>query len=250
MGLAMLGGALQGLGNGLYETGKLNALQRYEAMKEERTQKRDLEKLRVAGEINDKNKANEQFRSAVYDEKNDARAAEAQTTIQKLRNQGQVDLKNLEAANAEKLAGLQHQYKMDETQSEIAQRTLADINKMKIEVGDVRVSDSGRLVFYSKTGDLISQTEPHQFPISESSVSSTPDATRQKLPPADSPSGDGAATPAAAKTNNVELTADLNRLGREYDSATPETHPGLFRNGHKISLEEARDMIRRAYGGE
>lgn len=53
---------------------------------------------------------------------------------------------------------------------------------------------------------------------------------------------------AAPRVDDAAFTADINRLSREYDIATPETHPGLFRNGQKIPLAEAQAMIKRSYG--
>jgi hypothetical protein len=68
---------------------------------------------------------------------------------------------------------------------------------------------------------------------------------------------DGAAesSPRMAGTRKTEagpqpdlgLRNDAQRLLREYPSATPGTHPGLFRDGRRIPHSEALEILRRAY---
>jgi hypothetical protein len=48
----------------------------------------------------------------------------------------------------------------------------------------------------------------------------------------------------------AEMQRELTRLATLYSRATPETHPGLFRNGQKIPLEEVRQQIIASFGNK
>lgn len=53
--------------------------------------------------------------------------------------------------------------------------------------------------------------------------------------------------PDQAAENKRQREAALARLGSVYHRATPQEFPGLFRNGKKISMEEAKQRIRERY---
>jgi hypothetical protein len=69
---------------------------------------------------------------------------------------------------------------------------------------------------------------------------------------ADAQARRGGAAPAkpAAKPNDPNAAARakaIATLATVYENATPDRYPGLFRNGQKISMEEAKRLIQQRY---
>ena len=253
MGLALIGGALQGIGSGMYEVGKMNAMDRYAAMQEERKQRNEESRLRLAGQINDENDANKQFRSATYDKASDERAAGAQVEVAKVRNAGAISLEEVEQKNKVAFAKLETDLGIKRDNNKAALDFKNDLTKARILVDRVERTDDGYLIAYNATGDVIKRSSAPLFSPKGSGGDDDPlglrdDASPAARRPAAAPAEEPAAP--AVRSDPVALTADINRLAREYAAATPETHPGLFRNGRKLSLEEATEMIRQSHGGD
>lgn len=82
--------------------------------------------------------------------------------------------------------------------------------------------------------------------------------SRHRAPPSEEtdPLNLGEPKPPPARTTRIPAAAPetgareraMTKLISAYSAATPESHPGLFRNGRKISMEEARQIIEEAYG--
>jgi hypothetical protein len=66
---------------------------------------------------------------------------------------------------------------------------------------------------------------------------------------APSPAAPAASAPAPSPQTTARMTKALTQLAGIYASATPEKYPGLFRNGRKIPMEEARQTVMNAIGG-
>jgi len=73
-------------------------------------------------------------------------------------------------------------------------------------------------------------------------------ADKPKKAPAAGWRNQPAAAAGAGAGTRSKVDIGIDQLLTSYGGATPERYPGLFRNGKKIPIEEAKAMIRRAVG--
>lgn len=158
------------------------------------------------------------------------------------------------------LKRLQSTLDLTEAQQRAKLELEAEIKKAGQVVDHWAVTSDGKLVGVSATGQVIAKSRhPGSFnaPGGSSddegdgggSISAARDRRDGKAP---APKKDTAAKPApkepdAAAENKRQREAALARLGNVYHRATPQEYPGLFRNGKKITMEEAKQRIHERY---
>lgn len=153
------------------------------------------------------------------------------------------------------LETLKHQFNLSEAQAKVAMDLEADLKKAGQTVDHWEVTTDGKLVGVSATGQVIARSSnAGSFIPSRGGNADEGDDSGGTIAGARARTG-GGETPTAAKPtpapkadqNSNERAQALARLGSVYHRATPEEFPGLFRNGKKISMEEAKRLIRERY---
>lgn len=266
MGLALLGGALTGVGAGLTQKATYELDMRRQAALEQMKRESEAIRLQLSGEINDENAARQAARGDFYDAKKGVRDHGFKMTEAGVEIEGRVTLESVKAKNEAALAQLKHQFNMTEDQNKAALDLSNKLALNKQEVGYWDVAKDGSLIAYAKSGNRIGQTgagifNPTRQPSREeggSRYSTTIDPDQDGVigtPPGGS--GPAGATAAAAPSNpNGTIMADgaspraraLAELGTLYASATPQQYPGFFNpDGSKKSLTELRQIIEQRY---
>lgn len=143
---------------------------------------------------------------------------------------------------------IQHGYKISEAQIEsgLQQTREAAARGERVVAEGVDADGNVTVVYANNRTTRMVGLKPKPRGDDDDSILSTPQTGRGGRPVLTRrPSG----KPAAPSTERVvELDVDMTRLAREYGAATPQTHPGLFRDGKKIPLEEAKRMIAASHG--
>lgn len=165
-GMAILGGALQGIGAGLQqeiqnrrEDERTSATQRFQAY--------------LAGAKTDADNA-AAARDHQYDLERDAaqagfkadqaKADAAATAARDKAKYGyDVSLEGVKAKNDAALAQMKSKFAMDEEQAKIAAQMKADVARMGKEVGQAKVTSDGRMILYAKDGSVLRASQPGTF---------------------------------------------------------------------------------------
>lgn len=151
---------------------------------------------------------------------------------------------------------LKHQFNLTELQAKEAAELASDLEKAGKVADHWEVTSDGRLVGVSSTGQVIarSRNAGSFIPSRGGNADDGDDTSGGTIAGARARTGGGEAPTAAKPTpapkadpNSNERATALARLGNVYHHATPEEYPGLFRNGKKISMEEAKRLIRERY---
>ena len=152
------------------------------------------------------------------------------------------------------------------SRNDITEGQLADARKLAADaklrgetVDHWEVTTDGKLVGLSATGKVIAKsTSPGSFnPSRGGRDEDSSDGSSQIRAAQERQGGGGSAkgepAPKAAKPKPRDDNAAAARakalatLGQVYANATPEEYPGLFRNGVKIPIEEAKRLIYQRY---
>jgi hypothetical protein len=260
MGLALLGGALTGVGTGITEVAKTNEEERYQmALKALEEQYRSAE-LQQTADLTNRNKADEQYRGAVYDAANDARTTATALKVKEVEH-GYKEDEDTVAAGLKYhydslLEGLKHQNNLSEKAAELAQTQSDELARLHVEVGHVETTKNGNVVFFDKTGHTISFTQTGHFVApkgADDSGGSISDALNRRgsgAPPVASATAGTAPTPAVTPAASGQRAQALSQLGMAYPNATPDQYPGFFNpDGSKKPIAELEAIIASRYPG-
>lgn len=162
----ILGGALQGIGAGLVQQGQVNAenarasaTQRFQDyLAQRKTQADDARATQQHGwDIErDNNQAALRATQAEADAKN---TAVRDGTQQKYA----VQMEGLKASNQAKIEGLKSTLSMTEYERKAALDLANDVSRSGQEIGHTEVAADGRMIIYSKSGEVLRASPPGTF---------------------------------------------------------------------------------------
>lgn len=272
LGLRLLGGALQGVGSGLAIQAQNEVTQRREMAMEQLRAKNRQDEMASSADLQDRNAGRAAARGDFYGARDDARQAGyrkeelgiQQSFHRENREDGQkhqLTLAEVEQKHRVALESLSHQHRMTQEATAFARQTEQKAREAGQYVDRWEVSKDGSMVGLNAKGEIISQSDPGMF----DPYGSRPDeggggigsiaaarAARGGVPaaaaPTDAKEPQGKGQAPAKSSAYVGFSADLARLQREYDKATAQSHPGLFRNGRKLPFDEAHQRLKQAHG--
>lgn len=240
MGLAYIaGGMLQDVGQGMVQAGQITASQRWEQWKIRLAETRKIADDERAFQNADRLNENSQIRQAERERLKDERTITGQTKVKTIENQGRIALEQVEQSNRIALEGVKHGNNLSEIQAKAAADMNAELTKAGVIVDHYDVTTDGQLVAFNKKGDAIKHSQPGLYnPSRQSDPGLDEDGMPRPGKQLPAPRHRGTLTPKSGmaetgKANESEL------FRTRYANATPENAPGLFRNGVKMSFEEA-----------
>ncbi|WP_315724681.1 hypothetical protein [Sphingosinicella rhizophila] len=278
MGLALLGGALQGLGHGLTQNAQANAALRFETWKE----RKRTETMERQAQLNDQNAAKAAARADVYDAQKGVRDHTlklGEATIEQGFKQEikagdrahDLTIEEVRAKNAQALENLNSQNTITEQGTAFARESERRAQEAGTHIDRYEVGPDGSVVGITATGNIMRSRPGLVTPPPKSEAQVTADTLRErevlsslrdeweeggKKGPKPTildamkflqreGAGSAAATAPAEKAPAMSARKQqaLARLPTIYANATEDRYPGLFRNGRKISIQEARQLI-------
>lgn len=156
---AVLGGALQGFGNGIAETGRLAEAERREIALENLRNSNDINRLEVSGRIQNDNAAASDkrgFRYGVAKGIADTNNALKRDAGQQNHELTKIDIQN---KNEQAMARLQSSLKMTESQTDFAQKAAFEAEQAGTYIKDYQVNEAGEIVGLTATGKVIKTGE-------------------------------------------------------------------------------------------
>lgn len=180
----VLGGALQGIGQGIATQAQSNIEER---------RKLALEDLRHRNQLTeDEHKATQQD---WVNGRQTARQTSSQIVVDKAKTGNDIALEGVRASNAQALERLQQNLTLSRELQVEGAKLANDLAKMGKEVGDYRVAADGSIWAYSKTGAVLGNSKPGKFNPTAQGRGLGSGSTLDSLD-----LGDGAPTPAPTGT--------------------------------------------------
>lgn len=231
----ILGGLLQGAGKGitnLHEERRQNALLKLK--RDQELENRSLD----AAEVEAKRVADLAAKKELLREASEQDIEKAKITSNLKRAEREVDY-----TYDVKLENVRSGLKVKEDAA--SKRLAAEIDKGQVK--SIEAADDGTMLVAYNDGTVVKKN----IKLRETRASGGED----DIPTISAARGERGSTPvakpAAPASTDIpgEKGAALARLGQVYANATPDRYPGLFRNGKKIPIEEAKQLIYQRYGG-
>lgn len=156
---AVLGGALQGFGNGIAETGRLAEAERREIALENLRNSNDMTKMGAQYDYADRNASRSDARGDLLDARKTQRQTGSQITVDKARTENDATLIGIRQKNDEAMARLQSSLKMTESQTDFARRAALEAEQAGTYIKDYQVNEAGEIVGLTATGKVIKTGE-------------------------------------------------------------------------------------------